>query len=303
MKVVILAGGRGQRMGDETSARPKPMIEVGGRPILWHIMKTYSHFGLNEFVVCLGYMGRMIKEYFYNYETLSNDFTVSFDGRGKVAVHQAHDEGKWRVTLVDTGVETLKGGRIKRIERYVDGETFCLTYGDGVADVAIDKLLAYHRSHGRTGTVTAVRPPSRFGELVIEDGCVRRFTEKPQTSTGTINGGFCVFHRRLFDLLSPDGDCDFERGPLEELAAAGELMAYRHDGQWACMDTLRDVEHLNKLWREGAAFWKVWDRQGRWQAPRSLPKPPRPKLVRPWPAGAERPDRAETPAQAVQAQE
>jgi glucose-1-phosphate cytidylyltransferase len=175
-----------------------------------------------------------------------------------VTVHQSHDERDWRVTLADTGTNTLKGGRIKRIEKYVDGDTFLLTYGDGVANVALDRLLAFHKAHGKTGTITAVRPPSRFGELLIQGSGIQRFTEKPQTSGGTINGGFCAFHRRLFDLLSEAEDCDFERGALEELAARGELMAYEHSGQWACMDTLRDVEHLNRLWQEGKAFWKVW---------------------------------------------
>jgi glucose-1-phosphate cytidylyltransferase len=258
MKVVILAGGRGTRLAEETATRPKPMVEIGGRPILWHIMKTYAHHGFADFVVCLGYKGQMIKEYFYNYPILNSDFTITLNGSRQVDVHEVHEDQDWRITLVDTGADTLKGGRIKRAARYIDGDTFMLTYGDGVADVAVDRLLAFHQAHGKTGTITAVRPPSRFGEVVVSDGGIRCFSEKPQTATGTINGGFCVFNRRLLDCLSEDEGCDFERGPLEDLAREGELMAYEHDGQWACMDTLRDVEHLNRLWREGAAFWKVW---------------------------------------------
>lgn len=258
MKVVILAGGRGTRLAEATSLRPKPMVQIGDRPILWHIMKMYAHYGFSDFVICLGYKGQMIKEYFYNYEIVNSDFTIELNGHKKVTIHASHDETGWQITLADTGEHTLKGGRIKRIEKYVDGDTFLLTYGDGVANVALDKLLAFHKAHGKMGTITAVRPPSRFGELVASDGLIESFSEKPQVSAGTINGGFCVFNRKLFDYLSEAEDCDFEHGPLEQLAAKGELMAYEHDGQWACMDTLRDVEHLNRLWADGEAFWKAW---------------------------------------------
>ena len=257
MKVVILCGGMGTRMKEETEYRPKPMVEIGGKPILWHIMKIYSHYGFKDFVLCLGYKGEMIKEYFYNYEILNNDFTVELGNHNHIEIYNNHKEIGWRVTLVDTGEMALKGSRIKKIEKYVDNDLFMLTYGDGVADINIQELLSFHKSHGRIGTLTGVRPPSRFGEMVVKDNRVVSFTEKPQVSKGLINGGFFVLNRKIFNYLSEDDNCDFEIGPLEQLAKKGELMLYEHKGEWACMDTYRDMNYLNKLWQTGKAFWKI----------------------------------------------
>jgi len=258
MKVVILCGGRGMRLNEETEFRPKPLIQVGGRPILWHIMKTYAHYGFREFVLCLGYRGDMIREYFLNYEAMSNDFTIRLGQRHSIAYDEAHSEQDFRVTLADTGLETMTGGRIKKVEKYIDGDTFMVTYGDGVGNINIKKLLDFHNSHGKIATVTGVRPPSLFGELVVKDNRALIFSEKPQTSAGLISGGFFIFHRKLFDYLTDDDNCDFEKGTLEQIAAEEELMVYIHDGLWACMDTYRDVEYLNKLWQNNQAFWKVW---------------------------------------------
>ncbi len=259
MKAVILCGGKGTRLREETEVRPKPLVEIGGKPILWHIMKIYSSFGIKEFVLCLGYKGDMIKDYFYNYNVISNDFTIELNGKKDIVYHNVSDELDWKVTLVDTGLETLKGARIKKIQKYIGSdESFCLTYGDGVADVDIDKLLAFHKEHGKTATLTGVRPPSRFGDLVVDNGKVNSFTEKPQASAGLINGGFFVLNRNIFEHLTEDEKCDFEFGALEELASNGELMVYQHKGSWECMDTLRETEHLNNLWKSGKAFWKGW---------------------------------------------
>lgn len=233
------------------------MVEIGARPILWHIMKIYAHYGFKDFILCLGYKGEVIKHYFYDYEIMNNDFTIELGGYNKIKIHSGRPEERWRLTMANTGENSLKGARIKRVEKYIDGDTFMVTYGDGVADINIKELLDFHLSHGKVGTVTGVRPPSRFGELKVEGSTVVLFTEKPQVSTGLINGGFFVFGRKIFDFLSEDENCDFERGPLEELSRTGELMVYEHKGSWECMDTLRDMEHLNKLWCEGKAFWKV----------------------------------------------
>ncbi|OHB63640.1 MAG: glucose-1-phosphate cytidylyltransferase [Planctomycetes bacterium RBG_13_62_9] len=261
MKVVILAGGFGTRLGAEGQLMPKPLVPIGGRPILWHIMKTYAHFGFTDFILCLGYKGEMVKRYFYEYEVINNDFSIEL-GSGKVTTHSNHSEDGWRVALVDTGLRTLKGARIKRVQDYIDGDRFMLTYGDGVADINLPDLLSFHEAQGKIGTVTAVRPPSRFGELVVQTNRVRLFTEKPQASAGLINGGFAVFDTQFLKYLSRDESCDLERGALEKLAAEGEPAAYEHPGQWACMDTLRDVEYLNTLWDEGRAFWKFWAEDG-----------------------------------------
>ena len=259
MKVVILCGGKGTRLSEETLTKPKPMIEIGKKPILWHIMKIYTHYGFKDFILCLGYKGELIRKHFYNYEIKHTDFTVELGRHSKnVKFHNYHGEKGWRITLVDTGEENLKGSRIKQIERYVDDDMFMLTYGDGVADINVKKLLEFHNSHGKIGTVTGVRPPSRFGELQTEGNRVVSFSEKPQVSVGLINGGFFVFNRRFFDFLTEDKECDFERGSLEKLAKRSELMVYEHKGSWECMDTLRDMEHLNKLWQADQAFWKVW---------------------------------------------
>lgn len=259
IKVVVLCGGLGTRLREETEFRPKPMIEIGGKPILWHIMKIYAHFGFKDFIVCLGYKGEMIKEYFYNYEILNNDFTIELGNQKNIEIHSNHGEKGWRVTLADTGDKALKGSRIKKIEKYVDSDLFMLTYGDGVANINLNDLLSFHNNHGRIGTVTGVRPPSRFGELLVEQNRAVLFSEKPQTSAGLINGGFFVFNQKIFNYLSLDDNCDFEKGPLEKLAKEGELMVYEHKGDWACMDTFRDMEHLNKLWQSAHAFWKIWD--------------------------------------------
>jgi glucose-1-phosphate cytidylyltransferase len=257
VKTLILAGGYGSRLGNITENIPKPMVTIGGKPILWHIMKLYSHFGHNNFVVLLGYQGVKIREYFFNYHMINNDFTVdlannslSYSGRNNVE--------KWKVTLVDTGIDTLKGGRIKRAEQYLDDDVNMLTYGDGVADVNIKALTEFHRSHGKTVTLTGVRPPSRFGELNVKEGRVVSFEEKPQVSSGMINGGFMVFNRSLLSHLSSDRDCDFEFGVLETLAAQGEVMVYEHRGFWECVDTERDLNYLNKLWNQNKAQWKLW---------------------------------------------
>jgi glucose-1-phosphate cytidylyltransferase len=257
MKVVILCGGQGTRLREETEYRPKPLVEVGGRPILWHIMKTYAHHGLRDFTLCLGYRGNMIKEYFLNYEAMNNDFTISLGLESKLHFNGAHEEQDFRVTLADTGQETMTGGRIKRIRNYIDGDTFLVTYGDGLADIDITALLAFHKSHGKVGTITTVRPQSRFGILdTTDDGKVQRFSEKPQVD-GWASAGFLVFNRALFDYIDAD-DCVLEREPLEKLAAEGQLMAYRHHGFFFAMDTYREYLHLNELWNSGKAPWRVW---------------------------------------------
>ena len=259
MKVVILCGGLGTRLKEETEFRPKPMVNIGSRPILWHIMKTYAHYGYSEFVLPLGYKGHMIKDYFYHYELMNSDITLELGRRNSAELHNCHDETGWKITLANTGEKTLKGGRIKRIERYIDEDTFMLTYGDGVGDVNIPELLKFHHDHGKMITVTGIKLATRFGELNLEGNQVKSFTEKPEHSTsGLISGGFFVVNRRVFDYLTDDEGCDFEYGPLETIASEGELMVYKHDGYWACMDTLRDTEKLNRIWNGGRAPWKVW---------------------------------------------
>jgi glucose-1-phosphate cytidylyltransferase len=260
MKVVILCGGQGTRLREETEFRPKPLVSVGERPILWHIMKLFSHAGLRDFVLCLGYRGAMIKEYFLNYEAMNNDFTICLGKSPSMHFHDAHDEQDFHVCLADTGQETMTGGRLKRVARYIDSDTFILTYGDGLADVDVPALLEFHQSHGRLATVTTVRPPSRFGILELEpDGRVSHFAEKPQ-SQGWASAGFFVFNRKVLDHLDGEGDdCVLERRPLERLSAEGELMAYRHNGFFFAMDTYREYQYLNELWIKGEAPWKVWE--------------------------------------------
>ena len=256
MKAIILAGGLGTRISEETHLKPKPMIEIGGRPILWHIMKIYSHFGINDFIICCGYRGYVIKEYFANYFLHMSD--VTFDMRdNQMNVHQQYAE-PWRVTLVDTGDNTMTGGRLKRVSDYLaDEEDFCFTYGDGVSDVNIDRLINFHRSMGVKATLTAVSPPGRFGALRIEGDKISSFEEKPKGDGGMINGGFFVLSRSVLELI--DGDsCNWEEGPLRELANSGRLAAYQHKGFWQPMDTLRDMNFLEKLWESGKAPWKVW---------------------------------------------
>ncbi|CAA7621648.1 glucose-1-phosphate cytidylyltransferase [Magnetospirillum sp. UT-4] len=255
MKLVILAGGLGTRISEETVVRPKPMVEIGGKPILWHIMKGYSAHGINEFVVCLGYKGYMIKEYFANYFLHMADVTIDLAGNS-LEVHQTAAE-PWKVTLVETGESTMTGGRLRRVRDYLNGEDFCFTYGDGVADVNITELLAFHRAHGAKATVTAVQPAGRFGVLEMEDDVVRAFDEKPHGDGNWINGGFFVLKPDVFDLLENDSTV-WEKKPLETLAAAGELRAYRHRGFWYAMDTVRDKQHLESLWAAGKAPWRTW---------------------------------------------
>jgi glucose-1-phosphate cytidylyltransferase len=258
MKVVILCGGQGTRLREETEYRPKPLVDIGGRPILWHIMKLYAHHGFHDFVLCLGYRGNMIKDYFLSYEAMNNDFTICLGQKNHIVYHGAHHEQDYRVTLADTGLETMTGARIKRVERYLDGGTFMVTYGDGVSDLNIQALLAFHRSHGRLATVTTVRPISRFGILELDaSGEVRHFAEKPQVD-GWASAGFFVFERQVLDYLSEDPNCVLEREPLERLAREGQLMAYRHDGFFFAMDTYREYLYLNELWNSGRAPWAVW---------------------------------------------
>lgn len=258
MQVVILCGGFGTRLREETEFKPKPMVKIGERPILWHIMKHYAHHGITEFILVLGHKGEAIKEYFYNYELLNSDVTLELGRRDSFEIHNRHGEAGWRVTLADTGERTLKGGRLKRVERYITGETFMMTYGDGVSDVDLSALLDWHQSHGRLATVTGVSPISRFGELKLSEDRVTSFSEKPEQPSDYINAGFFVFDRGVFDYLTPDENCDFEFGAMEQIARDNELMIYRHGGFWACMDTQRDVDYLNDLWNQGEAPWKVY---------------------------------------------
>jgi glucose-1-phosphate cytidylyltransferase len=256
-KVVILAGGQGMRLREETEFRPKPMIPIGNRPMLWHIMKIYAQHGLRDFVVCLGYRGDVIKRYFLDYRAMSRDFTVDLGRGGAITLHDGAKEDDFRVTLAETGLDAMTGARVKRVERYIDGDTFLLTYGDGVADVDITRLRAFHREHGRIGTVTGVFPQSRFGELLRDGRQVVEFSEKPLTHAGCVNGGFFVFDRRFLSYLEDRDGCVLEGQPLAELARDGELMVYEHRGFWQCMDTMRDLDLLRDLWAKGAP-WKVW---------------------------------------------
>jgi len=258
MKCIILAGGQGTRIREESHARPKPMLDVGGRPLLWHIMKTYAHHGHNEFVICLGYLGHIIRDYFLNYEEMTKDVTVSVGRHSDVAFHTNENEPDFKVTLAETGPNTMTGGRIARVRRYLgNNETFMVTYGDGLSDVDVGRLVAFHKAHGRIGTVTAVQPESRFGILDLgADDTVTRFIEKPRLD-GWINAGFFVFERAFLDYLDGD-DCVLERSPLERLAADGELVCYKHPGFFYAMDTFREYQLLNEMWNSGAAPWKVW---------------------------------------------
>jgi glucose-1-phosphate cytidylyltransferase len=257
MKAVILAGGLGSRISEETHLKPKPMIEIGGKPILWHIMKLYSHHGINDFVICCGYKGYVIKEYFANYFLHMSDVTFDMT-KNAMEVHQRHAE-PWRVTLVDTGEDTMTGGRLRRVREYLaKEEAFCFTYGDGVSDVNIDQLIQFHQQHGKLATLTAVYPPGRFGALdLAEDNLIRSFKEKPQGDGDTVNGGFFVLSPKVIDLIEGDGTI-WERSPLEQLASQGQLIAYKHSGFWQPMDTLREKTLLEELWQSGKAPWKTW---------------------------------------------
>ncbi|MHA1724321.1 MAG: glucose-1-phosphate cytidylyltransferase [Promethearchaeota archaeon] len=257
MKVIILAGGWGSRLGYLSEIIPKPMVKIGNRPILWHIMKYYSFYGFNDFIICLGVKADIIKDYFYNYDVKNNDFTIDLSN-GNVNFYNKNQDTNWKVSLIDTGLNTLKGGRIKRIEKFLDPDMNMVTYGDGLADINIHKLVEYHKSHGKIMTISGVHAPARFGEISEKEGKIKVFHEKPQTSVGLINGGFMVFNNTLLDYLTSDEDCDLERGVFDELTAAGEMMVYKHKGNWECMDHERDVNHLNKLWKTNQAFWKIW---------------------------------------------
>lgn len=256
MKAVILSGGLGTRISEETSARPKPMVEIGGRPLLWHILKIYSAHGVNDFIICCGYKGYMIKEYFANYFLHMSD--VTFDiAHNRMEVHQQHAE-PWRVTLVDTGEHTMTGGRLRRVRSYIqDEEAFCFTYGDGLSNVDIRATLAFHRQHGKLATVTAVAPPGRYGAMQLDGEQVRAFVEKPQGDGQHINGGFFVLSPKVLDTITDDASY-WEREPMAQLAAQGQLQAWRHDGFWQAMDTLRDKLYLEELWQSGRAPWKIW---------------------------------------------
>ncbi|RJQ14293.1 MAG: glucose-1-phosphate cytidylyltransferase [Nitrospiraceae bacterium] len=256
MKVAILAGGVGSRLAEETAIKPKPLVEIGGKPILWHIMMHYAHYGFRDFVVALGYKGEEIKKYMVDYCKLNSDLSVNL-GNGEVKLHNGHTNNDWQVELIDTGKETLTGGRIKRLAPYIGKETFMLTWGDGVSDVDLHGLIEFHRSHGRLATMTAVRPTARFGHLAMDGDRIVEFSEKPQTKEGWINGAFFVLEPEVFDYIEGD-QTQWEHAPLENLAKDGQLMAYKHTSFWQCMDTLRDKKLLEKLWEGGNAPWKIW---------------------------------------------
>ncbi|MEG3640221.1 glucose-1-phosphate cytidylyltransferase [Magnetococcus sp. PR-3] len=260
MQLVILCGGLGTRLREETEFRPKPMVPIGGRPILWHIMKYYAHFGIKHFILALGYKGDIIKDYFLHYDLMNSNVTVALGKPGHYHVHdQHHDERDWTVTLVHTGDSARKGARLKRVERFVEGDQFMVTYGDGLSNVDLHALQKFHNSHGKMATVTGVNPIARFGKLEIEpDNRVSAFFEKPQGEGDLVNGGFFVFNRDFFKHLQDEENCDLEYGPLEALASQEELMVHRHHGFWACMDTLRDNDYLNGLWDRNEAPWRCW---------------------------------------------
>jgi len=258
MKVVILAGGLGTRLMEETEARPKPMVEIGGKPILWHIMKIYNHYGFNDFVVCLGYKGTLIKEYFYNYYLHNSDITLDLENN-KIEVHASKTES-FKVTLIDTGLNTNTAGRIKKIKQYLNNETFMLTYGDGVSNINLNELLEFHKAHGKIATLTSIQIPGRFGNLDIsKEGNVNQFQEKPEGDGMWINGGFFVLDSKIFDYLDNDmDDVQWEKGPLLEIAKDNQLVAFKHNGFWKCMDALRDRIELEQMWSTGKAEWKIW---------------------------------------------
>lgn len=257
MKLVILAGGYGSRLGNLTNSIPKPMVQIGGKPIMWHIMNTYAHYGIKDFVVCLGYRGDVIKDYFLHYDSHNKDFTVNL-ADNSVEFHNNYDEIDWKVTLVDTGLNTLKGGRLKRIEKYLDDDINLLTYGDGVSDIDISKLIEFHNKTGKIVTISGVHPPSRFGELIANGYIINSFKEKSQTSQGIINGGYMVFSKELLNYLTTCETCDLEADVFEDLAKEGKIAVYKHEGLWACVDHERDLNYLMKLWDNDDAFWKVW---------------------------------------------
>ena len=257
MKVVILAGGLGTRLAEETEIKPKPMVEIGGHPILWHIMKIYAAHGLNDFFVALGYKGEIIKRYFLDYYNMNGNMTVNLSS-GKAEISETEHTEDWNVNLINTGKDSMTGGRVKRLEPFLKDETFMVTYGDGVADIDIRSLLEFHRSHGKLATVTAVRPPARYGELLFNEDDTVNFSEKPQTGEGWINGGFLVFEPQVLDYLTGDASV-MEKDALENLANENQLVAYKHYGFWQCMDTLRDKQQLETFWRSGNPPWRIWE--------------------------------------------
>jgi glucose-1-phosphate cytidylyltransferase len=259
--VAILCGGKGTRLREETEFRPKPMIMVGDRPMIWHVMKIYAQHGFSDFMLCLGYKGDMIREYFFNYDWNHSNVMLELGNKRVTKLDNGHDEEDWRIWLIDTGQESMTGGRLKHLARYLDktgSDLFFATYGDGVANINISELLEFHKSQGKLATVTAVRPPSRFGEMVIRDNLVSNFKEKPQTSEGWINGGYFVLHRKVLDLIADDTNTVFEAEPLRLLAEMGELSVYQHDGFWQCMDTYRELELLNELYCSNKSPWRTW---------------------------------------------
>lgn len=258
MKVGILAGGKGSRIAEETTAKPKPMVEIGGKPIIWHIMMIYSYYGLRDFVIALGYRGEVLKKYIVDYVALNGHLTVDLC-TGEIRPHSS-GRPDWKVDLIDTGIATMTGGRIKRLAPYLGDSTFMLTWGDGLSDIDLRELLAFHRAHGKLATLTAVRPPARYGHLVIEGNQVTEFTEKPQIGEGWINGAFFVLEPAVFDYIEGD-ETQWEREPLEQLATDGQLMAYKHTSYWQCMDTLREKHILEMLWESGNAPWAVWEKE------------------------------------------
>ena len=258
MDVVILCGGKGTRLSEETNLRPKPMVEIGGKPILRHIMKYYSSFGFNRFILALGQKQDYIKKYFYNYKTTNSDFTLNLAPETSPTFHKSGNESNWEITFIDTGLETLKGGRIKRIEKYLKSDKFHLTYGDGVSNINLDELVKFHDSHNKIATVSAVRPPSRFGEMIIDNDDVKNFDEKSQMHTGYINGGFFVLNKKVMEYLTDNENCDFEFGPLQEIVKNKQLKAFKHSGFWQCMDNVRERDFLDKLTKQGKAPWVKW---------------------------------------------
>ncbi len=258
MDVIILCGGKGSRLSEETVLKPKPMVEIGDMPILWHIMKTYSSFGYKRFILALGYKASFIKEYFYNFRISQSDFSLILNPEVEPTFFNKSEDEDWDITFVDTGLETLKGGRIKRLEKYIKSDSFHLTYGDGVSDINISDLVKFHKSHNKLGTVTAVHPPSRFGEMALNNDSVTNFDEKPQMHTGYINGGFFVFEKKMMDYLTTDENCDFEFGPLQEIVTNNQLKAFKHNGFWQPMDNIRERNYLDNLIRTNKAPWIRW---------------------------------------------
>jgi glucose-1-phosphate cytidylyltransferase len=255
MEVVILCGGKGTRLSEETITKPKPMVEIGGKPILWHIMKSYSNYGYKKFILALGYKGHIIKDYFYNARINQSDFTLKMDPLKPIVFHNTIIENDWEISFIDTGEETLKGGRLKKIEKLIKSDDFFVTYGDGVSNINLKSLHEFHMKSLKIATVSAVRPPSRFGELSLNGDNVESFEEKPQMNDGYINGGFFVFNKKLFDFLEDDENCDLEFGALQEIAELGQMNAFRHNDFWQCMDNIREKNYLNQLAREGNEYW------------------------------------------------